>query len=193
MSITNYIKDCTKNVAGNNDKLYVAAYEDIAGVTFSGTTFTDISMDSGKKFALLMADLDAVQYTSSGTAGRSYYSEQNLIARFSKKSPELETTVNDLIDQATCGLVVIRIDGNNNGWISGISPLDESIANRPYLSLTEEFDSGASIEDEEGNAYSLTFTRMSATREYDVASAVVTALLGRTAAFVDWTGYTPPA
>lgn len=187
MSISNYLKTCSKVVAGNYDKLFVAGIDDIEGLTFSGETLTAITMEGTKKFGMLEADLDNVQFTTNGTAARGYFSEQQLIARFSQKTEELEATVEELLDVVTCGLVAIRIDGNQRGWISGIAPINKMVQNRPYLSLTEEFDSGMSIEDsEEGNAYTLTFGRMSATREYALSAAMVTSLLDESATFVEF-------
>lgn len=193
--LTNYLRKCVKNVAGNSDKLFVAKLGDIDSVTFDASNIvTGISMisveDVEQKFAKLMTDLDSVQYTSSGTAQRGYYSEQSLIARFSQKSKELEATVEELLDGATCGLVVIRVDGNNRIWLSGIAPDSLASATRPWMSVQEEFDSGTSIEDsEEGNRYTITFSRNSATREYlitDEESGIGADILDGTATFINW-------
>jgi len=187
MGISNYLRDCSKTIAGNYDKLFIANFDDISGVTFDGNELTAITMETDKHFGMVQADIDDLQFTSSGTASRSYFSEQQLIAKFSKKTEELEILVEDLLDGATCGLVAIRIDGNGNGWISGIAPLNKMMHNRPYLSVTEEFDSGASIEDdEEGNRYTITLSRLSATREFIIDSSVSAELMSGDATFVDW-------
>jgi hypothetical protein len=187
MSLSNFLRNCSKSVAGNHERLFVAKFGDIAGATFTNGVLTAISMDVDASFAVLEADLDTVQFTSTGTAGRGYFSEQNLIARFSQKTAELEIVVDELINASTCGLAAIRIDGNGRAWISGIAPLDKMVQNRPYLSITEEFDSGASIEAvDEGNAYTLTLGRMSATREYAMDASLAGSLLDNSATFVNW-------
>ena len=195
MSISNFIKDCTKNIAGNQESLFVAPYPRVVSITLTEDEVSAIEMSElvvgppeipAGKFAYLESDLDSIQYTSDGTAARGYFSEQNLIAKFSKKSKALEKTVSELTDAATCGLVAIRVDGNGKAWISGIAPATAA-GNRPYMSVQDQFDSGEGIEDsEDGNRYTITMSRMSATKEYPLDETLTASIIGGTAAFINW-------
>lgn len=194
MSISNFIKDCTKNIAGNQESLFVAPYPKVVGITLTDDEVSAIEMSPAVvdpvvpigTFAYLESDLDSIQYTSDGTAARGYFSEQNLIAKFSKKSKALEKTVSELTDSATCGLVAIRVDGNGKAWISGIAPATAA-GNRPYMSVQDQFDSGEGIEDsEDGNRYTITMSRMSATKEYPFNAALTEDILDGSAVFINW-------
>ena len=186
LSIASFSKACTKTVPGNYDHLFVVPYGDIDEVTWSDNEATAITMVAAKKFADVEADLDGIQYTSSGEAQRGYMSEQNLIAKFTQKTATLEKLVSELINNSVCGLVAIRIDRNGKGWVSGIAPAVSQLKNMPYTRVTEEFDSGENMEaTEEGNRYTVTLTRMSATREYPIAGALVTTILAGTDDFID--------
>jgi hypothetical protein len=187
LSIASFARATTKTVAGNYDKLFIAKVADIDEVTFTGSEVTTIAMVATKLFARLEADLDSVQFTTSGEGGRGYFSEQNLVAKFSQKSANMETMVSELINGAVTGLVAIRVDRNGKAWASGIAPAASALKNMPYLKVTEEFNSGENIEAvDEGNRYTLTLTRMSATREYPISAAYTAAILDGTATFIDW-------
>lgn len=191
MSITNYFKPCEITVPGNDNRLFIASYSDIESYTFDGSNqLTAITMKSQKGFAVVEADFDAVQFENSGTANRGFYSEQTLTAWFSNQKAELQTLLAELRDQTPCGLVIIRRDGNNRYWISGIAPIANMGANRPWMSLESNFNSGMSIEEiEEGNRYELIFGRLSATEEYIVEEGTASlslAIAGGTADFINW-------
>lgn len=188
MSISNYFRDCKKVVAGNYDKLFIANKDAIASITFDDKEVSAITMEIDKYFGIVEADIDDTAFTTEGTAEKGYYSEQELIAKFSKKTSALEAQVNEFIDGATCGLVIIRIDRQGYGWISGVADDDNYFANNPWHTVTESFNSGESIEDvDEGNRYTITFGRKSATREYKLTDALVDSLTkDQDAAFVDW-------
>lgn len=195
MSITNFIKSCTKNIAGNDHQLFFAPARMVTGITVTTGEVSAVTMSDAVTgppaipaglFSVVEADLDSVQFTSDGTAAKGYYSQQNLIAKFSKKSVALEKLVAELVDAATCGIVAIRVDGNGKAWISGVAQATDG-GNRPYMSVQEQFDSGESIEDsEDGNRYTITLSRMSAVREYPLDDTLTASVIGGTAAFIDW-------
>ena len=191
MSITNYFKPCEITVPGNDNRLFIAAYPDVASITFDNDKqVTAITMETLKNFAIIEADFDAVQFENSGTANRGFYSEQTLTAWFSNQKAELQVLLQELRDQTPCGLVIIRRDGNNRYWLSGMAPADEMGANRPWMSLESNFNSGMSIEEiEEGNRYELVFGRLSGTEEYLIeegTGSLSLAIAGGTADFIDW-------
>ncbi len=191
MSITNYFKPCEITVPGNDNRLFIASYEDIDSYTFDvDEKLTAVTMKLNKNFAIVEGDFDAVQFENNGTANRGFFSEQTLTAWFSNQKQELQVLLDELRNQTACGLVIIRRDGNNRYWISGIAPLDKMGANRPWMNLESNFNSGLSIQDiEEGNRYELIFGRVSGTEEYFVADGTASlseGLAGGTAAFVNW-------
>lgn len=185
--LTKWTKTCAKTVAGNDYKLYAGRLGDISSAAFSGNTLTGITMDASAFFVELEADWDSVTFTDEATATTGFFSTQNLTARFSQKTAALEAVVDELSDAAVCGLVLIRKDGNGNLWISGVAPLAKMAANRPYLTLQSNFSSGENLEAvEDGNKYSLTFTRVSATREFDIDSSLAADIVAGTATFIDY-------
>lgn len=191
MSITNYFKPCEITIPGNDNRLFVAAYTDIDTYTFDvNNVLTAITMKTDVDFHIIEADFDAVQFENTGTANRGFFSEQTLTAWFSNQKPELQTLLQELRDQTPCGLVIIRKDGNSRYWISGIAPVDKMGANRPWLSLETNFNSGMSIDEiEEGNRYELVFGRLSGTEEYPIetgTASVSSKLDDGSATFVDW-------
>lgn len=187
MSISTYVKSCSKTVAGNDFRLYAASFADIDTATFSNGSLTGITLDGSEKFALLETDWDSMTFEANGTAGRGFYSEQSLTAKFSQKTPELDAVIDEIRDAIVCGIVLIRKDGMGQYWISGIAPAEEMGANRPYLSFETNFTSGTTIEEiEDGNVYSVTFGRLSATEEYPLSGSIVNDLNEGTAAFVNY-------
>lgn len=187
MSISTYVKSCTKTIAGNDFQLYAASFTDIDTATFTDGSLTAITLDGSKKFALLETDWDSMTFEANGTAGRGFYSEQTLTAKFSQKTPTLDATIDEIRDAIVCGVVLIRKDGMGQYWISGIAPVEDMGANRPYLSFETNFTSGTTIEEiEDGNVYNVTFGRLSATEEYPISGSIVTDLNAGTASFVDY-------
>jgi hypothetical protein len=185
--ISKFAKTCSKTVPGNNYKLFVANVDDISSATFSNNVLTAISMDGSTLFAELQADFDSVTFTSDGTATIGFYSEQSLIARFAQKTTEMEDFIDDLRDAAVCGLVAIRLDGNDRYWISGIAPLNKMGANRPYLTVETNFTSGEGISDiEAGNKYTITLGRLSATEEYMIDPSLGEVISDGTATWIDF-------
>ncbi len=190
MSITNFFKICEKNVPGNRSRLFVANMEDIASYTFQGKELESITMESQKHFAIIEADFDAVQYESAGQANRGFFCEQTLTAWFTYYRQEVLDLFDELRDAAPCGLVIIRQDGNGQYWVSGIAPLTKMGANRPWLSVETNFNTGMSIEDiDEGGRAEVIFGRLSATEEYlleDGSGSIALSLDEGDAAFVEW-------
>ena len=190
LSIVSFTRAATKTVAGNYDRLFGVPAADIATVTYTDNKVSAITMASGKKFANLQADLDSVVYNGSGEGGRGYFSEQTLIAKFSQKNLAMETLISELLKGAIAGLAFIRVDSNGIGWLSGVAPAAAELRNRPYLMAKDEFTSGENIEAvEDGNRLTLTFTRKSGTREYQLADALTALILTKATAFID--GHTP--
>lgn len=188
MSITSYAKNCTAKRAGNSNKLFLAKISQIDDITVVANEVTDIAMDSITEFfAEVNADLHSVSYTSEGQGSTGYFSTQNLIAKFSKKTPTLEATLNELIDGVVCGLVAIRIDNNRQAWLSGIAEATTDGKSLPWNNITDSYTSGESIEDfEEGDMYTVTLTRTAGVKEIKLDDSLTTALLDGSSTLVSW-------
>lgn len=186
MSISNYFKSCTATTAGNFNKLFVVSISDITSIAVTAGEVTAITMEMGETFAQANADIDTVVLNET-TAGKTrQFVNSELTARFSNKTPELISFVNELKDGVVCGLVVIRVDNNKKVFISGIS--EDKNFSRPWDEIEATFNSGTSIEDtEEGNAYSVILRRRSITEELPLDSTIADTVLDGTATFIDWT------
>jgi hypothetical protein len=186
MSISNFVKSCERNVAGNSDILLVGRSAWVSALTMTQDKVSAITMASMQKFAYLEPDFDSVKFDSDGTSMRGYFSEQNLTSKFSKKTTALEKTISDISAFSNCGLCAIRIDNNGIGWLSGVAPATAK-GNKPYHSVQDTFDTGESIEEsEEGNRYTLILNRKSATKEYELDALLTASILDKTATFVNW-------
>jgi len=181
MGLIDYLKIQSSNGMGNDNRVFIIPYDDIDTVTFDNDdTVTEITLHSNKEWTRLEADINSVIYSSSGDQSITYFSDQDLIIDFTGKSEETEKTINSIKDEINEGLVIIRLDGNHKGWISGISIPRDSYINMPWNEVSDNFSSGETIEDtEEGNKYSLTFKRSSGVKEYLLHSDIVNA-------FWDW-------
>jgi hypothetical protein len=188
MSITNYVKGCTKIIAGNDNKLFLLPVANMDTLAITANEITAIALEAtADGFSIIEADLDSVGYTSTGVAARGFFSEQSLVMQFSKKSTTLMTLVDELRANAGCGIIAIRRDGAGNYFLSGYAAVDEMAGNRPYDSVQADFNSGASIEEtEEGNMYIVTLSRKSATEEYLLDSILSGTIDDGTAAFIEW-------
>lgn len=192
MGVANYVKDCSeKNIPGSDHKLFVSPKPNIAGITTDVDGFvTAITMETDKKFAYWEADFDSVVYNATGEASTGFFSEQHLIAKFTRKTKALQDVVDEARAATGCGLVIIRRDGTGRYWISGIAPAAKMGANRPYHKLDTNFTSGENIQDlEDGNKYTLDFSRISGTEEYELEggpTSIGLSIEDGTAAFIEW-------
>jgi hypothetical protein len=189
MALTSYAKNCTAKKAGNSNKIFLVKVGDINEITFDTVTgeVEAITMGSGKKFAELNADLHSVIYTSEGQGSTGYFSNQSLIAKFSKKTTTLEKTINELVDGVVCGLVAIRVDNNRNAWLSGMSADLQEGKSLPWDSIEDNFTSGESIEDfEEGDMYTVTLKRTSGIKEIRLENTLRDEFVDGTSTLVNW-------
>jgi hypothetical protein len=105
MSITNYVKGCTKIIAGNDNKLFLLPVANMDTLAITANEITAIALEAtADGFSIIEADLDSVGYTSTGVAARGFFSEQSLVMQFSKKSTTLMTLVDELRANAGSGI-----------------------------------------------------------------------------------------
>lgn len=184
-TISNYIKQVASVVSGSDHVLFFAKRADITAHSFDGSEIDGIT--GGDAFKIVEVDIDKVHYTAEGEGGSGFMSEQSLIMTFSKKSANLVKLVKELTDGVVSGLVAIRKDRHGDYWVSGLAPAAKVAQNRPWMGIEVNFDSGEKLENwEEGNKYIITLKRTSATEEYPLDTAQKAAMVGKTAAYVDW-------
>lgn len=188
MSITNYVKSCTKVIAGNDNKVFIAPISKLDELTVTTGEISAITLASlADGFSVIEADLDSVGYESTGTSKRGFFAEQTLTMSFSKKTKTLITLVDELRNGVVCGLAVIRRSGNGDYFLSGYAPISDLGGNRPYMSVETTFNTGMSIEEsEEGDMYAVSLKRMSATEEYPIDATLSGTISGGTATFINW-------
>jgi hypothetical protein len=186
MALANYLPTTCKVIPGNRNVIYIAPTRSITVLAeTSGEISTLTAADD--VFKQVRADFDSVQYTDDGTYKTSGGSTQNLVCRLANASPK---ALNALIDELTaaiaCGLDIIWVDNGSNVLLAGTSVAAKEGTSRPFNQLQVTYDSGATLLDENTQAATLTFTRVSAVRPMPLDATLKAAVLGGTAAYIDF-------
>ncbi len=188
MALANYLPTSCKVTPGNRNIIYVApasavtAMEEDAGEISVFTAASDT-------FKMVRADFDSVQFTSEATFKTAGAYTQSLMARFADTvTKDLNGLVDELRDGVAGGLAIIWVDGNGTPKFAGVSINAKEGASRPFNQMETSFDSGAELTDEDMQAETLTFTRISNVRPMPFATALKTAILDGSAAYIDWPG-----
>jgi len=185
MAIANYTKTCGKNTPGNRKQFFIAPSGAITVLTEASELITVLTAPSGT-FKKVRADIDTVQVTSDGTFTTSGGMQQNLIAKFSMPSTELNVWLDSVIAQINCGIDIIHIDANGKVWLSGITSFAKEGKTRPWNSFQEQLDSGLLMTDEGMQAVTCTFGRLSAYDFTELNPALSDAVKAGTSTFIDW-------
>jgi len=185
MALANFIPTCAKNTPGNAYELYMAPKGSVTALAETSGEISTLTA-AADTFKRVRADIDTVQYTHEGTFGTSGGYTQTLIAKFSTASTELNTLVDELQAGIACGYEIIYVDANQKVWLSGVSISTKEGSNRPWNKFTSNYDSGLAMTDEGMQADTITFTRTSAYRPVELDSTLAAAVLGGTAAYIDW-------
>ncbi|MFW6272355.1 MAG: hypothetical protein ACOC2U_01080 [bacterium] len=186
--LTNYLRNCEVRFAGVKPSLFFGEAVKGWDLTFSGNTITAITPDEvGDAMQEFQADINTVQFTSEGEWSKSGFETQTLTARFSTASTELDESIKNLKKALPCGVFVIYIDNNKNGWLVGLAKSDEDFYNDYFRTLTTNYTTGMSIEDvDEGNTLNIELSRMAATSKYKLDSDLTASILDGTATFIDF-------
>lgn len=185
MALANYLPTCGKNIAGNSRIVFIApsgsvtALAETSGKISTLTAAIDV-------FKRVKADLNSVQFTSEGTFTTTGAYTQNLIMRFSNPSTELNALVDELRDGIACGFEIIHVDNNRKVWLSGVSLATKEGSDRPWNQLVSNIDSGVALTDTDVQADTITLTRVSAYRPVELDGTLAAAVLGGTAAYIDF-------
>lgn len=163
-NISEYLKTCAKNVPGNQATVYINQIRRADSLTVTSGEITALTVNATGatgKFVRVQANLDGVKWTNEGGGKTSYRESQSLEMVLSKKSADMVALKTDLADSIPCGIMVIRVDGNGQAWLSGWNEATKEGKLRPYNEMEHNFDSGAEPGEEEGNRMTITLKRNS--------------------------------
>jgi hypothetical protein len=191
-NISAYLKSCAKNVPGNKATVYINQIRRADSLTVTDgevSALTVTATGATGKFVKVQADLDGVKFTNEGSGKSSYRETQSLEMIFAKKSADLVALKDDLSDSVPCGVMVIRVDGNGQAWLSGWNEASKDGKIRPYNELTSNFDSGQSPADEDGNKLTLTLVRNAGYDELPFDTALNNSIINESSTAGDFIGY----
>ena len=185
MALANYLKTCAKNTPGNAYELYIAPSGSVTALAETSGEISTLTA-AADVFKRVQADIDTVQFTMEGTFKTAGGYTQNLIAKFSKPSTELNTLIDELVDGIACGFEAIWVDGNSKVWLAGVSIDTKEGSSRPFNQMTTSLDSGLLMTDEGVQADTITLTRLSGYRPVELDDTLAAAVLGGTATYIDF-------
>lgn len=159
MALVAYTKTCGKNVSGNFHKVFLNEIANVTSITQSSSEISDVTV--GSAFQMVTAEIDSVTFKSEGNGSSNYFETQTLTMKFAKASKEVNTLIDALMDAITCGIAVIRIDGNGKAWLSGYDDSAVDKKARPYNKMKVTYDSGLKPSDADGNIVTIELMRES--------------------------------
>jgi len=190
MAFTSYLSPCIRNTPGNQNQVYMCPVASITSITLTSNEVSTTTMNGAALFQRVQGALDKVRMAKVANATNNFNETQTLTMRFKKFTSALSTWIygtDGIINQVVCGMVIIRVDGNGQAWISGISPAAVEGALRPYQKATINFDSGEAPTEEDAAQPELVMERSGAAPEYAFDSTINATIIGGTAAFINWT------
>lgn len=159
MALDALVKTCSKNVAGNSNKVFFGHVIDVTTIALTNNEISTLT--STAKFQVYQAEIDSVKFEIKGTAGQNFFSTQTLTMKFAKMSAALKVALNALADAIPCGVLAIHSDGNGVGWLTGYDTAALDPISRPYNKMEITFDSGSKPSDAEAGAVTVVLTRES--------------------------------
>lgn len=185
MAIASYSKACTKNVGGNS-AVYITEASNLSAVTVTtGEITAALTMDTGKTFQEVQANLDSVVHTQEGAGSQSNIAYTHKVEmKFAKPSLSLNTLRNSLADGSPCGILAIVTDGNGNSWLVGYNETDGT--NRALYLVTDSLNSGAEPAEEDGQAITIALECQSGYLSLPFDSTIGATITGGSAAFITY-------
>lgn len=190
MALAVYQKASGKNIAGNFHKLFLTEIDNVASITKTSDEVSAVTMESGKYFNLVTAEIDSVQFKSEGNGAANYYETQTLTMKFAKRDKSVDALVESITDAISGGLAAIRLDGNGKAFLIGYDDYAKDKKARPFNSIKVTYDSGLKPSDAEGNIVTVELTRESEWDEIpftDTVSGYIATLNTDSAAFLNVT------
>ncbi len=189
MAFTSFLKTCVRNTPGNQFQVYMCPVASITSITLTSNEVSAITMNGAALFQRVQGHLDKVRMARVANATNNFNETHTLTMRFNKFTAALSGWfygTDGIVNQVVCGMVVIRVDGNGQAWISGISPAAVEGALRPYQKATINFDSGEAPTEEDAAQPELVLERNGAAPEYPCDSTITAAIVGGTSAAINW-------
>jgi len=184
MALAVYTKACEKNVGGNS-AVYVAEVANVVSVTETAGEISAITMDTGKFFHEIQADLDSVVHTQEGAGTRSNIAYTHRVEmRFAKPSADLNTLRNELAAASACGILAIVTDGNGISWLVGYNSVDKF--SRPLYLETDSLNSGAEPSEEDVQAVTLALVGITGYVSLPFDATLGAGIVGGTAVFITY-------
>lgn len=113
---------------GGGKKLWLADKADITSFTLSGGQYTGVTMVSGKVFKLYEFFEDSFEWkeeSARNTDSGSTKLTNTLEMMFQGLNNTLRTSIDEIIDSSTCGVVGILEDSNGTKWVVGYNELSQ--------------------------------------------------------------------
>jgi len=161
----------------------------ITSITLTSDEVSAVTMASTNKFQRVQGHLDKIRMAKVANATNNFSETHTLTMRFNKFTTALSTWfygTDGIVNQVVCGMVAIRVDGNGQAWISGISPAAVEGTLRPYQKATINFDSGEAPTEEDAAQPELIMERTGSAPEYPFDSTITATIVGGTATFINW-------
>lgn len=192
-TLSTYLKSCGKNVPGIKPRAFIKSITKIGVLTestagkhkFKRLTVGTAGSYTGK-LNRIEADIDSLQYTSDGEFKTSGGAEQQLIMKLSKPRAELVQWLEQLKGVVACGAAIIFSDNNGEVFLWGLSGNSMEGTSRPVNSVQIATDSGMLITDEETQAVTLTFKRLSAFEPLLGNATAKASFAAGTTAYLNW-------
>lgn len=192
MSLSNYLKNCAKNLPGNFETVFLTEIANVSAIAdYDGDGYTGkvegVSMVGAAKFKRLQGDIDTVQFTQENY-------ETKIVVKCSIPAKDLFTLQDELAKQVVSGVAIIRLDNNGRAFVSGIDfPVNAAAGAigegklRPYNKVAVAFDSGTKPSDEGTQAVTITISRESSNQERQCNATISAQVANGTYSNIDWT------
>jgi hypothetical protein len=183
-AIAVYTKACEKNVAGNS-AVYLVEAANIDTITVTSGEVSAVTMDSGKTFMKVGADLDGIKRTEVGAGNASNIAYTHRVEMFFAKPSTALNVLRDALSAASpCGILAIVTDANGNSWLVGYNATD--LANRPLRLVQDEIDSGNSPTDEDTQRAVISLEGVNGSAALPFDSTLKAAIAGGSATFISY-------
>lgn len=185
MAIAAYTKACTKNVGGNS-AVYITEAANLTTVTVTtGEISAALTMDTGKTFHEVQADLDSVVHTQEGAGNQSNISYTHRVEmKFAKPSVGLNTLRDSLADGSPCGLLAIVTDSNGVSWLVGYNETDGT--NRALYLVADSLNSGAEPAEDDSQLITVALECQTGYLSLPFDSTIGATITGESAAFITY-------
>ena len=184
MAIAVYARSCAKNVAGNT-AVFLGEAPNISSITVTSGEVAAITMDSGKTFMKIGADLDGISRTEVGVGtinNMSYVHRIEML--FAKPATALNVLRDSLTAASPCGILGIVQDANGESWLVGYNETDE--AERPMRLVDDNVNSGSAPDDAEGQRASINLECKNGYVALPFDATEKAAILGGTATYISY-------